>query len=500
MIARAMATRVIPEPPTEVSQAKTETKHPDLELIESAYQFDVYKWSQYPEVNLAVNAIFNEIVELRKSKHIRIRGVDQVKKHLKVTVIDLWAGYQLGMNPYRGVSKNKSDYQKADRYRKIFLTYDYLIHIIDDLTELGYLEQVLGSQKERLRTRIKATQKLIDKILNPEYKVNELVSAQGHLAIVQVNPDSDRELIWLSQDDDDDDDRFIPYEDNDLTNLMRDNLKVINEKIAKSKVSLWLSDEQFEELSEKLKRKKDIKKSNVDFTRDQLYRIFNNRSFELGGRFYGGWWQNIPKDFRKYIKINHKPTVELDYSGHHIRMLYALEGLQPPDDPYDIHGYDRDTLKEAMMIMINSPTRRKATKKIGHMVADNSTQLISAMTERHSQIRHHFFTGAGLSMMYRDSQLAEKVMLEMMKRNATVLPVHDSFIVRNSYADELEQVMTTEFERMFGQRAKLSFKKTMLEEMASKRTNPNEPQFASDDLEVLLDTKEYSTFYRIFGH
>ena len=181
-------------------------------------------------------------------------------------------------------------------------------------------------------------------------------------------------------------------------------------------------------------------------------------------------------------------------------MLYALEGLPPPDDPYDIHGFDRDTIKEAMMIMINSPTRRKATKKIGHMVADNSTKLINSLTERHCQIRHHFFTGAGLSMMYKDSQLAEKVMIEMMKRNAMVLPVHDSFIVRNSYADELEQVMTIEFERMFEQRAKLSFKKTMLEEIASQRPNSNEPHFASNNIEELINTKEYSTFYRIFGY
>lgn len=494
-----MARRVRPEPTSETPHATTITKNPDQELIESAHQFDVYKWSDYPEVNSAVNSIYGEIEAFRKSKQIRIRGADQVKKHLKVTIIDLWAGYRLGMNPYRGVSKNKSDYQKADRYRKIFLTYDYLIHILDDLTDLGYIEQVLGSQKEGLRTRIKATQKLIDKILSPEFKVNDLVSAQGDLSIIQINPNSNPELIWLSQDDDDNADRFVQYEDNDSINLMRENLKAINEKIAKSKVSLWLSNNQFEDLFERLKRKKDIKKRNVDFTKNQLYRIFNNRSFERGGRFYGGWWQNIPKDFRKYIEINRKTTVEVDYSGHHIRMLYALEGLAPPDDPYDISGFDRDTLKEAMMIMINSPTRLRATKKIEHMVADNSAQLIRSMTERHSQIQHHFFTSAGLSMMYKDSQLAEKVMLEMMKRGATVLPVHDSFIVRNSYADELEQVMTEEFERMFEQKAKLSFKKTMLEEVADQRPNPDQIQFASDNLEELLNKKGYSVFYRIFG-
>ena len=47
--------------------------------------------------------------------------------------------------------------------------------------------------------------------------------------------------------------------------------------------------------------------------------------------------------------------------------------------------------------------------------------------ERHKPIRHMFFCGIGNSLQYRDSMIAEQVMLYFAKRDIPVLPVHDSF-------------------------------------------------------------------------
>ena len=41
--------------------------------------------------------------------------------------------------------------------------------------------------------------------------------------------------------------------------------------------------------------------------------MFNNSSFDEGGRFYGGWWQRIDGKIRKDIRINKIATVEIDY-------------------------------------------------------------------------------------------------------------------------------------------------------------------------------------------
>jgi hypothetical protein len=63
----------------------------------------------------------------------------------------------------------------------------------------------------------------------------------------------------------------------------------------------------------------------IDFTRNCLYRIFNE-DFTSGGRIYRGWWQNIPRELRQYITIDGEPCSELDYSGQHLLLLYGLEG------------------------------------------------------------------------------------------------------------------------------------------------------------------------------
>ena len=58
----------------------------------------------------------------------------------------------------------------------------------------------------------------------------------------------------------------------------------------------------------------------------------------LGGRFYGGWWQSLPSKFRPHITIDGQKTSEVDFSTMSLRILYAKENIQIPDnrDLYDI--------------------------------------------------------------------------------------------------------------------------------------------------------------------
>ena len=75
----------------------------------------------------------------------------------------------------------------------------------------------------------------------------------------------------------------------------------------------------------------------MEFERVRLYRVFNNGSFDEGGRFYGGWWQNLPSEYRQFITINGHTTSEYDYSAPSIlAMLYAELGQPLRDDAYEI--------------------------------------------------------------------------------------------------------------------------------------------------------------------
>ena len=62
----------------------------------------------------------------------------------------------------------------------------------------------------------------------------------------------------------------------------------------------------------------------VNLSKRTLRRVFGRGSFERGGRFYGGWWQNIPSAYRSVISINGKPTIEMDYSQYHPNILNNL--------------------------------------------------------------------------------------------------------------------------------------------------------------------------------
>src|SRR5690606_27383162 len=125
------------------------------------------------------------------------------------------------------------------------------------------------------------------------------------------------------------------------------------------------------------------------------HRVFNNSSFKEGGRFYGGWWQNVPKDFRRYIRINRKPTVEIDYSGHHLRILYAMEKAKMPRDMYHIEesGFSRDEIKLGILMVLNAKNKVEALYASRKKGIRQAARLFSLLEEHYSPISHHFYTG-----------------------------------------------------------------------------------------------------------
>jgi hypothetical protein len=98
-----------------------------------------------------------------------------------------------------------------------------------------------------------------------------------------------------------------------------------------------------------------------------LVRIFNI-DFQHGGRFYRGVESVVPQEIRKYFAFNDMPTVELDYSGLHLRMLYNQIGRNIKKDPYTIdksgNPFLRSALKQMSLTMINAANKKSAIKSI----------------------------------------------------------------------------------------------------------------------------------------
>ena len=207
----------------------------------------------------------------------------------------------------------------------------------------------------------------------------------------------------------------------------------------------------------------------LDLSAKYLTRIFNNSSLEQGGRFYRGWWQNIPKEIRQLICINGDFTTEMDYSAIHPTLLYALEGKESPyEDPYVIGLLAEDfrsVTKKVFNILLNASDRTKAVQAIreqgllsnsGPVGVDGEESFIDLMYEYHSTISKYFGSGFGVKLQYLDSEIAEAVMLRMLPEPC--LPVHDSFIVRVGQTSKLKQVMDEEFEAATGVKAGIKIK------------------------------------------
>jgi hypothetical protein len=169
----------------------------------------------------------------------------------------------------------------------------------------------------------------------------------------------------------------------------------------------------------------------VNIGNTALFRIFNE-SFRHGGRFYGHFIQSLPKAIRAQLTIGNEPVAEPDYSAHHLRILYALRGLPPLDDPYLLAGWDRGMVKLAALILINAPTLQSAVGAIGQRCRINwrtALRLIEAIKARHAPIEAHFHSGAGRWLQRIDAEMAERVLLGLIRQGYPALPIHDSFVV-----------------------------------------------------------------------
>ncbi len=200
----------------------------------------------------------------------------------------------------------------------------------------------------------------------------------------------------------------------------------------------------------------------VNFSKLQLRRVFNNSSFEQGGRFYGGWWQILPKSYRKYITIDDEATVEVDFTGLHPTMIYAIKGAECPDDPYELPGFTqrREAIKAAANIMINS---KDLGKVYGAIFEDEKCEsiryeaksVVAALKKKHTSISEFFCSGSGLKLQYEDSQMAEEILLSLSGKGIVALPIHDSFIVKLRHLKELDDTMREVSTRRFGREFKV---------------------------------------------
>jgi len=408
------------------------------------------------------------------------KRVKSKRPNLKLSVKTLIGNVLISENKvsgqgYASIHLSPNWYSDSTRYRTKHSYRIFVERAYRGLIHLGYLSQVKAGVSHGSRglylTRYLATPKLLNLFdsksiielpvlfagqleVGETIRVQHTYQEQAPLKEFDKNGEPKTRSVKYRE--------LVEYEDTDQTNQMRHNLQLINDRIATKWIDLELSkDEHTDLVAQMAKKDKEHLEDNPDdyrplmLSKRSLYRVFNDAEFRTGGRFYGGWWQEIPSKFRDRITIDGKRTVQLDYSGLHPHFLYHERGLELKDDPYqvslipsknadDTEGF-RKLIKQCLNAMLNADRPMQRAPRGSQLSHWGVTwkQIVEAIMEHHPDIEDQFFTGAGLGLQRIDSDLCEAVMLAMMKRSSEiiVLPVHDSFIVHHGHKDELMGMM-----------------------------------------------------------
>ena len=388
--------------------------------------------------------IANTMVQGRSWKEDEQLRFDYAVRHL---LIDLWKKHHTHPDNHSSMQKNKNFYSALKQYRDPQLTYRMAIHAFDGLQKLDLIK-ITGEGKydprkmEGKLTRYKAIGHLVEM----------LQELEGHPAIT-LKPNIDVQTILL-RDKVDGRRQIVPYDEDKDTEQWRINLKKINNCFSKHILDLRIKDKDVEILQERLLLDDD--KEPVDLTHKILVRIFTNNSFKEGGRFYRGWWQNVPSEYRPFITIDSKATSEHDYSQLNPNMIYSLYNHElGSEDAYSrvLGPEHRDVIKQAFNAMFQAKTELK--NKPNNINIDKIEMTWKELKEKilkaHKPIKDLFFTGLGNKLQFEDSIIAESIMLQFAKMDAPALPIHDSFIMHHGFSTygELEEAMRRAFHDRF---------------------------------------------------
>ena len=420
---------------------------------------DVHRWSEHQEANLFVDEVYDTFLNRQEPENARIK-----KKHLKVVLLDLYVAWLNDPELNIAVHMSPAAYSNGTVFSSGKSRYNELnikvstIDIVHRLDEAGLISRKDGWQDsggKGFLTRIWPTPKLTKLFEDAAFGYFDIGYAEN------------RETIILRDEDKID----VPYDDTPVVREMRQLLQDYNKLLEGTFIDIQSLDVPRIELPEKKRRRQSNKQVFVNITHHDKFvrRIFNNNTFDDGGRFYGGWWQRIDGDYRKDIRMNDVPTVEIDYSSLHVILAYteaALDYWQNTDkDPYDlpVRGvnnpeHSRDITKLFFLLSLNASNEQALFKAFRSELNYKAypytfpdevlAELLDTIKQGHPDIAHLICSGAGLKLMNIDSRICEYVIADFVRTGTPIITVHDSFIVPFGEEDRLLQLMKEAFEHV----------------------------------------------------
>jgi hypothetical protein len=424
------------------------------EVLEYSQPLDIHKWSNFPEVNIFIDQIYEQHF---KNGNEKIR-----KKHIKVLLLDLYVRWTIDPLLKTAFSRNVNNYDPDSRYNAIHIS-KLTIDIVNHLESVGLIYQARGFKDRQSgigrTSRIWPAPSLIRMFREAKFGPEHIFDHPDREVIIlrDIDPETDKAVD-------------VDYDETDETRRMREELRAYNNLIASSFIDIPTLEEPFIDVhaNDEGGPQRIWINQHDKLTR----RIFNRGSFEQGGRFYGGWWQRCPKKWREDIFINDQPISEVDFSGLHIVMLYAREGIdywqEVNEDPYKIDlpflEYNserkRTICKQLALVALNARDDAKTfqafrsdaptgseEKRMSNEILD---RILNSLRERHKPIAGYFARDAGIELMNLDSQICGFIIEYYTEQLIPVLTIHDSFLVPFGLEGDLGETMERAFKEIMG--------------------------------------------------
>jgi hypothetical protein len=150
--------------------------------------------------------------------------------------------------------------------------------------------------------------------------------------------------------------------------------------------------------------------------------------------------------------------VEVDFSEIHPTMLYLLDGQSAPESIYDLglkregdppynaqvepHKSRRKIIKTFVCALINDERQtHKLSKSNAKKLGLSHEELKELVLQKHPVIGKALGSDIGVYLQYLDSEIAVRVLVQLMEQGITALPIHDSFCVQEEFVPELMAAM-----------------------------------------------------------
>ena len=407
------------------------------QLADHSWAFEPYLVASNPDTQNPIDLLMDDVCAEWTASFARKPSIDRQQAFIDCGGVIFANLMRAKCNRWPttiGMRRGKGALDRERRYRPDYMKAALFITVQDWLIEAGYVEKVKSgfnlpgySQTSRFALTEKG--------------VLELEAEDWDFADFKV--DRGRETIRLK----DAEDRLCGYDDTPETMALRAHLDEINVKLNATDIDtappLTIHD-----------KGPDYKGRKV-----RLHLVFNRGRFNQGGRFYGGWWQQIKSEARPKITMDGQHTAEADFSGFNPAVLLAEAGEPIPDDPYSpIVGANapkelRDHAKATLAALLNAKTGKTEeprdfdSARWGMTAEDFRAKVLDAFP----MVPAMLGTDKGLTLQRLESDLAEAIMLHFVRQGHAILPIHDAFIVQTHLERELVQVMKDTFKARLGQ-------------------------------------------------